>query len=133
MANAKLTKAAVEKLMAEEPSGEQRLVWDSTQPGFGARVSAVTRGDVAFIAQGRVRGGPKRRVTIGSVADWFADGRTLDDARAEAARLRLLMLEGVDPKAARVEGITLRQALDDYLAGATNLAERSSAGYRSTA
>ena len=38
----KLTKAAVEKRKAPDPSGKQRLIWDTELKGFGLLLSGKT-------------------------------------------------------------------------------------------
>ena len=95
------------------PAGKQQAIyWDGKQPGLGLRVTASGARAYVFEAwsQGRTV-----RVTIGSPAAW-----TLDAARRESARLRVLTDSGINPNeqrreqdeaaaAARVQAETVQQ------------------------
>jgi integrase len=130
------TYADVMKLPA--PSGEvtekgdpkQGIHWDMISSGLGVVCSATstTRTFVAQATLGRTR--KKRRVTIARVDDWRRAGKTLDEARAEAAKVRVELAAGRDPKAPEPVAPTLRDALGDYLAKHPNLAESTRTGYR---
>jgi integrase len=115
----KLTKAAIERLRAPDPSGKQRLVWDAELKGFGILISGLTKSK-SFVVQRTLPDGRTRRVTIGSVSEIGLDKEGLDKAREEAAALLLQMRKGEDPKAARKSVVaatwTLRHALDEYIA-----------------
>lgn len=107
----RLTKTSVEseKLVPAEGAA---YYWDDTLKGFGLR---VTSGGVrTYIFQGRVNR-KTRRVSIGRHGVW-----TIKKARDEARRLAGLMSSGIDPKHAaeqrEKEGMTLRDAADDYAA-----------------
>lgn len=78
------------------PAGKQQAIyWDAKQPGLGLRVTANNARAYVFEAwsQGRTV-----RVTIGSPAAW-----TLDAARKEAARLKVLVDSGINPNEQRRE------------------------------
>jgi len=132
MPTIKLTKRAIERLPAPDPSGKQVLFWDSELKGLGVLVSGKTA-TKTFIVQHKLPGGITRRVTVAPVNALDVD---LDDARTRARKLLGEFYSGVDPKAERrkaaVRGKTLGAALDDYLAGNTALAERSRQGYRAS-
>ena len=95
------------------PAGKQQAIyWDGKQPGLGLRVTASGARAYVFEAwcQGRTV-----RVTIGSPAAW-----TIDAARKEAARLKVLVDSGTNPAeqrreqdeakaAARVQAETVQQ------------------------
>jgi integrase len=118
----KLTKRIVERLVAPDPSGKQRLAWDDTLKGFGVLISGKTRSK-SYVVQRKLPGGLTRRVTVGSVAEL-----DLDRARDVAADLLQDIRRGRDPKR-RVAPITLRRALEAYLA-AGQLTDKSVRGYR---
>lgn len=107
----KLTTKAISKMRAPDPSGKQVLHWDTELRGFGLLCSGVSSART-FVAQRDV-GGHTRRVTVGSAAEI-----TLDVARARAAEALDGLRRGVDPKA-RKTTLTLREALDGYLAART--------------
>jgi integrase len=119
----KLTKRAVERLKAPDPSGKQRLVWDAELKGFGVLVSGVTLAKT-YIVQ-RKLGRLTRRVTVGSVAEI-----DLDRARAMAADLISDMRHGRDPKRRAAAPWTLRRALDDYLSANQQIKPKTAAAYR---
>ena len=125
----KLSKAAVAALTAPDPSGKQRLYWDTELRGFGVVVSgkSATR---SFVAQREVNG-RTRRVTLTTLAEMEASKRSVEDVRGDAAKMLVAMRDGADPRQ-RVGNVTLKVALENYLAGNTNLAERSRRGYRKT-
>lgn len=78
------------------PAGKQQAIyWDGKQPGLGLRVTASGARAYVFEAwsQGRTV-----RVTIGNPAAW-----TLDAARKEAARLKVLVDSGINPNEQRRE------------------------------
>lgn len=78
------------------PTGKQQaLHWDARQPGLGLRVTAS--GARAYVFQGWLGAGAVR-VTIGNPAAW-----TLDAARKEAARLKVLVDSGINPNEQRRE------------------------------
>jgi integrase len=84
-----LTDAIVKRLPL--PARDKRVIYDSTQPGFGVRVTA--NGHRSFVLNYTVRGtGRERRFTIGALPNWSTVG-----ARTEARRLRRLIDSGIDP------------------------------------
>jgi integrase len=89
MATVHLTDQLVRSL--EPPTTGNRITYDDTVKGLGARVTS--NGARAFILTYSVRGsGRQRRYTIGGCDRW-----TATDARAEARRLKALVDAGGDP------------------------------------
>ena len=85
----RLTDAIVKRLPA--PTRDNKVYYDSGQPGFGARVTA--NGHRSFVLNYTTRGtGRERRYTIGAFPNWSTVG-----ARTEAQRLRRLIDSGGDP------------------------------------
>jgi integrase len=130
MSSLKLTKRAIERLSAPDPSGKQTLHWDAELKGFGVLCSGASAAKT-FIVQRKLPGGVTRRVTVGAV-----NALDLDDARARAREVLAEFYQGKDPKAERREaarrGKTLRAALGDYLTAREGISERSRAGYRAS-
>jgi integrase len=120
----KLTKAAIAKLVAPDPSGKQRLFWDTELAGFGLLVSGVTS-TKTFVVQRDLPGGRTRRVTIGP-----ANVLTVEAARDLAKATLADFYQGIDPKAGRRGSATLRGTLDAYLAARKTLREKSIKDYR---
>ncbi len=78
------------------PAGKQQAIYkDGKQPGLGLRVTA--NGARAYIFESKCQGRTVR-VTIGDPSAW-----TIDAARKEAARLKMLVDSGVNPVEQRRE------------------------------
>lgn len=84
-----------ERIRALQPGERQSFLWDTEAPGLGVRVTPG--GAKAFIFQAKLSGATVR-LTIGDVSAW-----TLDSARREARRLRMLIDQGIDPRLERQE------------------------------
>jgi hypothetical protein len=110
----KLTEKVVAQLQAPDPSGRQKLYWDSELRGFGVLCSGVTNVRT-YVTQRDLPDGRTRRVTIGAVSEL-----TLDAARRAAADVLLELRRGNDPKR-RVATPTLRATLEAYLAARKDL------------
>jgi integrase len=123
MAKVNFTQGRVSTELKCDEGKRQTFHWDSTQPGLGLRITAA--GARSYIAELWLHG-KSMRITIGSIAVW-----TLEKARSEASRLKLLTDAGRDPreiaaedKAAHVarqtekarQTVTLREAWDAYCA-----------------
>src|SRR5216684_3454549 len=94
MPTLKLTKTAIEGIVAPDPSGRQAIYWDTTERGFGVLVSGTTKAKT-FIAQRRLRGdGRTRRLTVGDIRDFDR----IEDARHKAHRLLAELGQGRDPR-----------------------------------
>lgn len=129
MATAKLTKAAVERIEAPDPSGKQMIHWDAELRGFGVLASGTTTAK-SYIAQRRLPDGRSRRVTVGAVGEF----EKVEDARRKAGSLLAGLREGKDPKAERRKAAardrTLRAWVDLYLASRKSLSPRSIEEYK---
>jgi integrase len=125
----KLTKSAVEKIEAPDPSGKQIIYWDVTLKGFGVLVSGATTAKT-YIAQRRMPDGKTRRLTVGAIGE-FAQ---VEDARRKAGGLLAGLREGRDPKAERrtaaARNRTLRTWFEHYLGFNKELRPRSIEEYR---
>jgi integrase len=123
----KLTKSILPSLKAPDPSGKQKLIWDSELKGFGVLLSGTTTSR-AYVAQRTLPDGRTRRITIGGLAEV-----DLKKARDQAAALIQAMRLGEDPKATRKVTVTwtLRSGLDAYIAARKDLKPKSASYYRS--
>jgi integrase len=131
MAAIKLTKTAMERLRAPHSNGKQKLIWDAELKGFGLLLSGKTTART-YVVQRRLPDGRERRVTIAGVAEWEAAGKTVDDARAEAAKQLVNLRAGRDPKVERRAGLTVQQVLDEYIEARPKLRDRSKEDMRKT-
>jgi integrase len=127
MPTIKLTKTAVQNLKAPDPSGKQKLYFDSDLKGFAVLCSGTSNAK-SFIVQ-RDISGKTRRITIGATNVF-----DVDKAREKAIGALLLMHQGTDPKAvakaARQGGITLREAFEEFLTVRHKLRASSRKNYR---
>lgn len=100
---------------------------DTSTKGLQLRITS--NGHKSFSYRGTLNGRDKR-ITIGEFGVV-----SVQDAQNEAARLRSLMKDGVDPSKAKRSlkhaNITLSECLEDYLALHSNLAPRTIKQYRS--
>ncbi len=83
----------------------QSFLWDTEAPGLGVR--AADSGGKAYIFQAKLNG-KALRVTIGSPRAW-----SLEAARAEARRLKVIIDAGKDPRQVRVDALAAEQAVRD--------------------
>jgi len=125
----KLTRAAIERIKAPDPSGRQVIHWDLVLKGFGVLASGTTS-TKSYIAQRRMPDGRTRRVTVGGVGEF----ERVEDARRKAGSLLAGLREGRDPKAERRKAAsasrTLRAGLELYLKSNKELRQRSIEEYR---
>ncbi len=109
MPKLKLTETAVRKIRTPDPSGRQRLHWDTEVRGFGVLASGKTNAKT-YVVQREVDG-RSRRVTVAPV-----NVVTLKKAREDATDILYDMHKGVDPRAKRqadrANATTLRQSLE---------------------
>ena len=96
MPTLKLTKTAVNRIPAPDPSGKQVIHWDVELNGFGVLATGNTT-TKCYVAQRRLPDGRTRRVTVGAVGEY---GK-VEDARRKAGDLLTGLREGKDPKAER--------------------------------
>lgn len=120
----KLTKRGIDSLPLPETG--QALYWDDELPGYGLR---VTKGAKTFIVQRRVAG-KTVRATLGKYGPL-----TPDQARKLAVKSLSELVQGVDinaeKQAAKVRGITLREAFAAYLDN-RHLSPRTVTSYQET-
>ncbi|XIA62258.1 tyrosine-type recombinase/integrase [Bradyrhizobium sp. TZ2] len=109
MARIHFTERVIAKLPAPDPSGQQAYHWDSTLKGFGVVCSGSTNGK-AYIVQ-RDIGGRSKRLKIGAVAEL-----PLAKARLRAAEVLDDLRQGILPTTKADLNITLKGALESYLA-----------------
>jgi integrase len=126
MPKIRLTKKAIDKLRAPDPSGRQVLHWDTELRGFGVLCSGVTNAKT-YVVQRDLPDGRARRITVGPT-----NVLELDEARRRAEAALADLYGGRDPKAARRAGITLRAALDEYLTARKDLRAKSALDYRAS-
>jgi integrase len=123
MPRLKLTEKVLARLIAPHPSGRQVLFWDTELKGFGVLASGVTTART-FVVQREVNG-KTRRVTIGP-----ANVLSLVEARRRAEGVLGDFYKGIDPKAGRRGAMTLRGALDAYIAARQALRPKTVQDYR---
>jgi integrase len=125
----KLTKAAVDRIKAPDPSGKQVIHWDAELRGFGVLASGTTTAK-SYIAQRRLPDGRTRRVTVGAIGEF----EKVEEARRKAGALLAGLREGCDPRAERrlaaTRDRTLRDWVDVYLAVRKGLRPRSIEEYK---
>jgi integrase len=124
MPNAKLTKAAIDRLA---PGPGQTITWDTELRGFGVLVSAKTK---SYVAQRRLPGGRTVRRVIGQVGEF----KTVDDARRRAGEVLQDLRDGRDPaverRRAAAQQRTLREWFEHMLANNRSLRDSSRHQYR---
>ncbi len=88
-----------------KPGAAQTFLWDTAAPGLGLRATA--NGAKAYIFQSKLNG-KTLRVTIGAPSVW-----TIDQAQAEARRLKVIVDNGQDPRHVKAEALEAKQAARD--------------------
>jgi integrase len=126
MPTIRLTEKSIQRLPAPSPDGKQALYWDTKLKGFGVLVSGTSDAKT-FIVQHAVKGGLRRRVTVGPT-----NVLELDEAITRAKKILAEFYSGRDPKFRSHCNPNLRAALDDYLAARPNLKARSRSYYKDT-
>lgn len=115
----KLTKRAVDRLIAEADTGRDKLVWDAAVPGLVLRLRS---GSARFAFQYKRRG-RTRRVTIGVYGPL-----TLDQAREQARALYAKTRAGTDPaeekRAERAKRVHFAEMAAAYIADLRDRAVR---------
>jgi integrase len=125
MPRIKFDQKTIDRMRAPDPSGKQKMFWDSSKAGFGVRVSG-SKNSISYIVQRTLPNGLDRRITIGSTSEI-----SLEEARNKADEEILAMRQGIDPKAGKKAGVpTLKQMVELYIGSHPNLAPKSIAGYR---
>ncbi len=120
----KITKSYVDKLST--PATGQAFVRDMELKGFAVRITST--GAKSFILEKRIDGKVKR-VTLGRYPEL-----TVEQARKEAHKLLGHIATGRNPLAEKkqetLQGTTLKQAFDDFLAVRKNLKDRTLYDYK---
>lgn len=80
----------------------QSFLWDTSAPGLGLRVTK--NGAKSYIFQAKL-GGEGIRLSIGSPDTW-----TIQEAQAEARRLKVIIDGGHDPRQVKADGLEAEQA-----------------------
>jgi integrase len=124
MGRIRLMKSAIDKLPI--PQGKKRdEYFDTELPGFGLRVTESSR---IYFVLGRVNG-QLIRYTIGKHGV-----KTPDAARKEAREKLVMMANGINPNRdkalARVRGITLKKALNEYFISKPQLRDGTKRTYK---
>jgi integrase len=88
-----------------ESGKSQSFLWDTTAHGLGLRVTP--KASKAYIFQAKLNG-EVIRITIGSPSTW-----TIDTARAEARRLKVIIDNGQDPRQVKADGLEAEQVKRD--------------------
>lgn len=111
---AKIMKAAKVKLTAGRIAGfkcpkdkTQAFFWSDDPLGLAVRVTET--GAKAYIYQTKIQG-QSARLTIGKVSAWG-----IEDAKAEARRLQILVDQGEDPRQVKADAIAAKEAQDAAL------------------
>lgn len=146
MPKLKLTKTSVDRLKAPDHSGTLKkpnksgeqvhnpvFYWDTELPGFGVMCSGV-KNSKTYIAQRDIPGGAKGKLITRRVKIGDAKVLTADEARKIAGGILHEMWKGIDPRAkpepVETGELTLRGALDAYLAARKTLRPASIKNYR---
>ncbi|MEC5218404.1 integrase [Actimicrobium sp. GrIS 1.19] len=110
MAKVKFTAGRVTDFQCEQGK-RQSFLWDTAAPGLGLRATVTfdskekdrSRGK-SYIFQAKLNG-QAMRITIGAPATW-----TIDQAQAEARRLKVIIDNGQDPRQVKADGLEAKQA-----------------------
>jgi integrase len=119
MAKVKFTVGRVDAFQSERDKS-QSFLWDTEAPGLGLRATAS--GAKSYIFQAKVNG-QAIRLTIGDTKTWSIDG-----ARTEARRLKVLTDTGQDPRQVKADAMASEQAARE--AKAAEAAARASQAKR---
>nr|WP_314622963.1 integrase family protein [uncultured Noviherbaspirillum sp.] len=95
------------------------FLWDSVVPGLGLRASPGGR--KSYIFQGKLKG-QVIRMTIGDPAVW-----DITAAQKEAARLRVIINNGQDPRQLKADGLAAEKAEREARTAAENAAKAAAA------
>lgn len=103
MARIKFVSGTIEKAVCDS-SKSASFLWDSEAPGLGLRVA--NGGAKRYIFQAKVKKQREViRIRIGDVGTW-----TIEQARGEARRLKVLMDGGHDPRQIEADNLAAKQA-----------------------
>ncbi len=85
-----------------KPGKQQSIYWDGKAPGLGLRVTPA--GSKSYIFQTELHG-KTIRITIGDIRTWG-----IGKAQNEAARLKVMTDQGIDPRQVIADGIAAKDA-----------------------
>lgn len=85
-----------------DPTKAQTFFWDSEAPGLAVRVTPA--GAKTYVFQAKLAGNALR-VKVGDTRTWG-----IDEARAEARRMRALVDQGIDPRQEKADRIAVIEA-----------------------
>jgi integrase len=97
----KFTAGRVDGFQCELGKG-QSFLWDADAPGLGLR--STSGGGKSYIFQAKLNG-QAIRITIGDPRTW-----SIDDARVEARRLKVIIDNGQDPRQVKAEALAAEHA-----------------------
>ncbi|WP_420476238.1 tyrosine-type recombinase/integrase [Noviherbaspirillum sp. ST9] len=100
MSKVKFTAGRVEGFRSEAGKS-QSFLWDTDAPGLGLR--ATSSNAKSYIFQAKLNG-QAIRITIGDPKTW-----SIDDARAEARRLKVIIDGGKDPRQVKADALAAEQ------------------------
>jgi integrase len=119
MAKVKFTAGRVESFQCELGKS-QSFLWDTDAPGLGLRATVTFPPDAkdrsrgkSYIFQSKLNG-QAIRITIGGPKTW-----SIDDARAEARRLKVIIDNGQDPRQVKADALAAEQAARETKAAET--------------
>lgn len=104
MAKVKFTSGRIDGYQCEEGK-QQSFLWDTTAPGLALRATA--NGAKSYVFQAKLNG-VAIRIRIGSPDAW-----TIQNAQAEARRLKVIVDNGQDPRQVKADGLAEVQAARD--------------------
>lgn len=87
-----------------DPGKNQTIFYDAKTPGLGLRITIA--GVKAYIFESRLNG-KTLRLTIGDVRSW-----TLAKAQDEAARLKVMVNQGIDPRQVKADQVAAKKTAD---------------------
>lgn len=115
MSKVKFTAGRVDGFRCESEKS-QSFLWDTEAPGLGLR--AASSGGKAYILQAKLNG-QAIRMTIGDPRTW-----SIDDARTEARRLKVIIDNGKDPRQVKADALAADQAAREAKAAEAAARER---------
>jgi len=119
MAKVKFTAGRIDTFQCESGKN-QSFLWDAVAPGLGVRATA--NGAKAYMFQAKLNGAAIR-ITIGAPETW-----SIQDAQAEARRLKVMIDNGQDPRQVKADAIAADAAR--LAANASQAVERAAQARR---
>lgn len=118
---------SVKRLDSLPPPEKRKLYHDQHQQGAGLKLRITPTGKKSFMVIRKLNGKTKD-ITLGNYP-----AMTIEQARKRTREVLNQMSEGIDPnakkKADRVRGVTLNEAIDDYITSHNQLKPRSREKY----